>query len=156
MKRNICIQLKAAALLIVFSLNTILAFACAIGIYMGYNSKHHYHDEAEKTEATTMHEHACGKQHQHQHENKHQHDLKKNTEKKDCCNDNAISFQKIDKALNGSLNTVNKVPAFVLLINDFQTADTYKYAGIQTHQYLLPLFHPPPPDILVLIGRFQI
>jgi ABC-type nickel/cobalt efflux system permease component RcnA len=154
MKKNIAIQLKAAALLIVFSLNTILGFACAIGIDMGYNSKHHHHDETKKTE--TMHEDVGDKQHQHQHENKHQHDLKKSTEKNDCCNDNAISFQKIDKALDSSLNTLVKLPAFVLLVNDFQTAATYKYAGITTHQYLLPLFHPPPPDILVLIRRFQI
>jgi hypothetical protein len=156
MKKNISIQLKAAALLIVFSLNTILGFACAIGIDMGYNSKHHHHDETKKTE--TMHEDVGGEQHQHQHqhENKHQHDLKKSTEKNDCCNDNAISFQKIDKALDSSLNTLVKLPAFVLLVNDFQTADIYKYAALQTHQYFVPLFHPPPPDILVLIGRFQI
>jgi hypothetical protein len=154
MKKNISIQLKAAALLIVFSLNTILGFACAIGIDMGYNSKHHHHDEIKNTE--TMHEDVGDKQHQHQHENKHQHDLKKSTEKNDCCNDNAISFQKIDKALDSSLNTLVKLPAFVLLVNDFQTADIYKYAALQTHQYFVPLFHPPPPDILVLIGRFQI
>lgn len=99
MKRNICIQLKAAALLIVFSLNTILGSACAIGIDMGYNSKHHYHDEAEKTEATTMHEHAGGKQHQHQHENKHQHDLKKIHKKKTAATITLSVFKKLIKPL---------------------------------------------------------
>ena len=41
MKKNSSIQLKAAFLLIVFALNTVLGFACSMGLDMGYNKSHH-------------------------------------------------------------------------------------------------------------------
>ena len=79
MKRNISIQLKAALLLIVFSLNTVIGFACAMGVDMGFNT--HHHDEEEATE-TTVHVHADGKKHQHHNEAaKHYHDSNKDSEK---------------------------------------------------------------------------
>ena len=34
------IQLKAAFLLLVFAFNTVLAFACSLGLKMGYNNRH--------------------------------------------------------------------------------------------------------------------
>lgn len=62
MKKNRSIQLKAAFLLIVFSLNTIVGFACSLGLDMGYNSKHHGEETA--TEAV-VHIHKDGKKHIH-------------------------------------------------------------------------------------------
>ena len=64
MKRNISIQLKAAFLLLVFAFNTVVGFACAVGINMGFNAPHH-HDEEEAIETTVHHHHAGGKAHQH-------------------------------------------------------------------------------------------
>lgn len=46
MKNNLSIQLKAAFLLAIFSLNVVVGFACSIGIDMGFN-KHHHDDEME-------------------------------------------------------------------------------------------------------------
>ncbi len=62
MKKNKSIQFKAAFLLIVFSLNTIVGFACSLGLDMGYNSTHHGEDAA--TEAV-VHIHKDGKKHIH-------------------------------------------------------------------------------------------
>lgn len=50
----------------VFSLNTIVGFACSLGLDMGYNSKHH--EEDAETEAV-VHIHKDGKKHIH-HEKK--------------------------------------------------------------------------------------
>ena len=41
MKSPASIKLKAAFALIVFSLNTVVGFACFAGLDMGYNSTHH-------------------------------------------------------------------------------------------------------------------
>ena len=62
MKKNRSIQLNAAFLLVVFSMNTIVGFACSLGLDMGYNSKHHGEDAA--TEAV-VHIHKDGKKHVH-------------------------------------------------------------------------------------------
>ena len=70
MKKNISIQLKAAFLLIVFGLNTMVGFACAIGVDMGFNTTNH-HDE----EATEVHQHADGSKHDHHNQaSKHEHE----------------------------------------------------------------------------------
>ena len=44
--------------MIVFSLNTIIGFACAVGIDMGFNSTDHHDEEATET---SVHIHADGK-----------------------------------------------------------------------------------------------
>ena len=61
MQKDISIKLKATLLLIVFSMNTVVGFACAMGVDMGYNNSHH---EAEATEVA-VHVHADGKKHHH-------------------------------------------------------------------------------------------
>ena len=44
MSTSIYIQLKAALLLLVFGLNTIIGFACAVGVDMGFNTSHHHNN----------------------------------------------------------------------------------------------------------------
>lgn len=61
MKKSKSIQLKAAFLLTVFALNTVVGFACSLGVDMGFNSGHH---EEKPTKA--VHVHADGKKHIHQ------------------------------------------------------------------------------------------
>jgi hypothetical protein len=92
MKRNRSIKLKAIFLLVVFTLNTAVTFACAVGLNMGFNRSHHQeelavkphghagHDESAMLRAENKHKphgHAPGtKAHRHSHENK---DVKINT-----------------------------------------------------------------------------
>ena len=107
MKNSISIQIKAAFLVIVFSLNTIIGFACAIGINMGFNSTHHHHDE----EATEMSEHHTGaKFHHHDEDSENPKEASmqqhsSNNEKDNCCNHTVIQFNEIDKSANHSFNT---------------------------------------------------
>ena len=87
LNRNTSIKLKAAFLLIVFSLNIIIGFACSVNldkvfttsthhdvkepktiVHMHADGKKHIHHEKEETKAT-VHIHADGKKHVH-------HDLK--------------------------------------------------------------------------------
>lgn len=49
MNRNSGIQRKAAFLLIVFLLNTVVGFACSVGMEMGAVEHHHHSSKTEKT-----------------------------------------------------------------------------------------------------------
>jgi predicted 3-demethylubiquinone-9 3-methyltransferase (glyoxalase superfamily) len=153
MKRNISIQLKAALLLVVFGLNTVVGFACSMGVDVGFNTAHH-HDEATKV---SLHIHADGKKHQHHQEaNKHQHD-KKGTSKKDgCCNDKVISFQILDKNLNQNSKTAIDVPGFAAILSSFFGTTILKTVPAVPQKHIVPTSHPPPPDIRIAIRSFQI
>ncbi len=154
MSRNTSIQLKAAFLLSVFALNTVVGFACAVGVDMGFNSKHHI--ELEQS-AAPIHVHPDGKKHHHDDEaNKNHHDKKENSKKDDCCNDQVTKFQNLDKALTQSVNVAISAPAFVAIINTFFTSNFFNVAKVFAQKDNAILFHPPPPDILIAIQRFQI
>jgi len=88
MKSNKVIQLKAVFLLAVFILNTMVGFACAVGMDMGFNSKHHHHKEG-----TTLHHHQ---------------------DNENCCNDEAIQFSQLDKLLTQAVNTGVEAPVALL------------------------------------------
>ena len=108
-------KIQALFLLSVFSLNTVVGFACSVGFDMGFNSKHHHDQEA--TEAV-VHIHADGKKHIHQekkenhkHNKSHQGQDKnhhKSKEGKDnCCNDEVLKFEQLDKSVPYSLNIIH-------------------------------------------------
>ena len=153
MKRNNFIQLKAAFLLVVFALNTVVGFACVVGVDMGFNTAHHHDEEATEV---SVHVHANGKKHQHHHEANNDHQDKKDTSKKDdCCNDKVIKFQNLDKSLSQNSNVAINAPVFVAILSSFFGLDIFKPAQVIPEKYF-EFFHPPPPDILIVIQRFQI
>lgn len=154
MKRSISIQLKAAVLLIVFGLNTMVGFACAVGLDMSFNTTHH-HDE----EAIEVHEHADGIKHNHhQQTEKHQQDENKSEkkEKGGCCNDDVQKFQSLDKALTQNVKTITDVPVFAAIISSFLGIDIFNIAKAYPPKYKARYFYPPPPDIRIAIQSFQI
>ena len=57
MKQNRSIQIKATFLLLVFSFNIVVGFACGLGVNMGFNS----HEQENKKGVSKIHEHADGK-----------------------------------------------------------------------------------------------
>jgi hypothetical protein len=91
MKLSRTIQLKAVFLLAVFTLNTMVGFACAVGLDMGFNSKHHHHKDDTIT---------------HHHQNN-----------ENCCNDEAIQFSQLDKLLAQAVNIGIETP--VILVQNF-------------------------------------
>jgi len=100
MKQSTSIQLKAALLLVIFGLNTVVGFACSIGIRMGFNTGH-YHEEA-----TEVHIHANGKTHYHEKSgHKHSH---KDT-KDDCCNDKVLKISQTDKVIPQTAKLISPV-----------------------------------------------
>ena len=157
MKNNISIQLKAAFLIIVFSLNTIIGFACAIGIDMGFNAAHHHDEDA--IEVST-HIHADGKKHIHHNETGKHHDEagdqhKSKGGKDDCCNDKVIKISQLDKSVP-QLTAVNPV-FFTTFISSFYNPDILFVSQQNISiKYFVRSYHPPIPDIRIAIQSFQI
>ncbi|MDP4284660.1 MAG: hypothetical protein Q8891_09560 [Bacteroidota bacterium] len=142
MKKIKPIQLKAAFLLIVFSLNTIIGFACAVGLDMGFNS---HHQEESSFASASIHHHGASVQ-KHQTKN----------DKDNCCNGEVMKFQKIDKALASSINVVNPV-SFTSYVASFYNIDILSApTQILGIKYFVRSHHPPIPDIRIAIRSFQI
>ena len=143
MKRNKPIRLKAAFLLIVFSMNMIIGFACTVGMDMGFNSPHH--EESSIASSASMHHHGV---------NIKNHQTKNN--KDNCCNDEVMQFQKIDKALASSINVINPV-SFTSYVASFYNIDILSHSTqISDIKYFVRSHHPPIPDIRIAIRSFQI
>lgn len=162
MNKKISIQLKAAFLLLVFALNTVVGFACAIGVDRSFNAKHHHE------EATTpvVHVHSDGKKHIHEKTSKHDygkkshHDGEDNDNTKEnkdnCCKDQVLKFEQLDKSIANTF--AYSSPVF---FTDFMTSFYYKGAlysseDIPKIKYFVRSYHPPISDIRIAIRSFQI
>jgi len=142
MKRNKSIQFKAAFLLMAFSLNSVVGFACAAGLDMGFNSNHH---EESGMEVSENHHHEANT-------NCHQ----TNSHKDNCCNNGVVKFQQIDKNIETSFSLIGpsfftSFPASFYNIDILSSGN--KSSGIY---YLVRKHRPPITDIRVAIQSFQI
>ncbi len=160
-------------------MNTLVGFACAVGIDMGFNSTHHHeeateatvhihadgarHHHDEKAAKTSLHVHADGKKHIHHNEATKHHDEADNDHHKskdgkdDCCNDKVTQFAQLDKALSPSLSFVIN-PVFVTaFISSFSNIDVFFFSQASPDiKYFVRSYHPPIPDIRIAIQSFQI
>jgi hypothetical protein len=159
MTQNTSIKIKAALLLLIFSMNTVIGFACSVGLDLGFNSTHHHEEEA--TAGASVHVHAGGKKHHIEskatdHQNKLNADSYKSQEDKDnCCNDKVTKFSLLDKAIPQPF-TVNPI-FFTVFISSFYNIDILGASQFtKSTKYLVRGHHPPIPDILIAIQRFQI
>ena len=145
------IKIKSAFLLAVFSMNTVMGFACAMGLNMGYNNSHH---ETEATEVG-VHVHANGKKHHHDEKPVANHHDKKDASKKDdCCTNEVMQFQQLDKSLAAKVGI--DIPVFVAISIAYFGINIFETVKLPAQKYSARHFHPPPPDICIAIQRFQI
>ncbi len=158
MKIRRSIQFKAAFLIIVFSLNTMIGFACAVGIDMGFNTSHHHDEEATEI---SVHVHSDGKKHIHHEAAKHydepDNDHHKSNGKDNCCNDKVIKFNEVDKSASHSLNTGISPVFFTTFLTSFYSANILYTSFINTAiNYFVRSYHPPISDIRIKVQSFQI
>jgi len=179
MNQKISIQLKALFLLLLFSLNTVVGFACALGMDMGFNTSHH---KSDATEVKEIHVHADGAKHHHdsasdnqpadKHEsgpaNHHRHnDNKPALQQQDgksiagqdeggCCSNEVLKFQSLDKNLNQTTNSIADEPVFVAMLSTFLGIDLIGIVKEVPAKLKARFYYPPPPDIRIAIQRFQI
>ena len=130
-------------MIVVFSMNMIIGFACAIGIDMGFNTCHE-----EKTEIRA-HEGA------HHHDEAGTHHKSKGC-KGNCCNDHVIKFSQVDKSLPQSFAGFHDL-LFTTLISSFYNIDVlHTSTTLVNIKYFVRSHHPPIPDIRIAIQSFQI
>lgn len=179
MNKKISIQLKAVFLLLVFSLNTVVGFACALGMDMGFNTSHHNSDA---TEVKEIHVHADGAKHHHDSAsdnqladkdesgsaNHHRHNNNKfalqqqdgksiaGQDEGGCCSNEVLKFQSLDKNLNQTTNNIADAPVFIAMLSTFLGVDLVSIIRDVPSKYKSRFYYPPPPDIRIAIQRFQI
>jgi hypothetical protein len=165
LKQTLSIKIRAMVLLVVFALNTIVGFACSVGVDMGFNTKHHDDDKA--TEAV-VHVHTDGKKHVHQekkedhkHDKSHNHDQvinhhKSGDDKDDCCNGKVRSFQQLEKTVPNSVSLVHPV-FFTAFLASYYNINIIPHPDVvKDIKPFVRSYHPPIPDIRIAIQSFQI
>jgi len=157
-------KIIAAFLLTVFSLNTVVGFACSVGIDMGFNSKHHHYEDA--TEAV-VHIHYDGKKHihyekkenhnpgkSHHHEQANNHH-KSGNKKDNCCNDQILQFEQLDKSVPHSLNIIHPI-SLTAFFDAFYNVILPSSDIVKDIKQFVRSYHPPISDIRIAIQSFQI
>ena len=177
MRQNKSIKLKAAFLLTVFALNTVVAFACSMGLNMGYNKHHHSTEKVQPVASAHSHSHEPGTKphhhttpatHSHDGNAKHSHDRnhshgndaashqnEKSSSNDDCCTDTAIKIQTEHKKLQQSQSFDIKAPVFVAFLSAFLGLDLAPERATTATKFLVPQYYPPP-DIRIAIQSFLI
>ena len=151
------IKLKAAVLCIVFASNTILGFACAVGVDMALIKRIVHHVGIMEAPESSLGVHDVGKKHHHKDEKKAPgKDDCCNKEKDDCCNKKVVLFEHLDKTITQPATATFAVP-FVEL-PPFLSLNTriYSATSITVLNHIIRNLHPPPEDIRVSIRSFQI
>ena len=160
MKLITFIQLKAAFLSIVFSLNTVIGFACSMGMDFGLNVAHQKDKSFPKI---PEHVHADGKRHEH-HNNtsKHLgeasgHDHTSKEGKDNCCADKVVKFAQVDKSLSPSFDFQSNIIFITTFVSSFYNINILAASQVtKSTKYFVRSHHPPIPDIRIAIQSFQI
>ncbi len=152
MKSNNTIQIKAALLLLVFSLNTLLGFACSLGLNLGYN-KHHHKEEVAATSSLMAH-HEKGSTHNSHEEKKQSHH--QSDSDKDCCGNGVTSFNLLNKTLSHQVELVHPDLFVAIIATRFNSGSLAYINATKNIQWFVQSHHPPIPDIRIAIQSFQI
>ena len=152
MKRSISIHFKAAFLLLVFALNTLVGLACALGVDMRFNTSNHHKEEATEV---VVHTHADGKKHQHKKASHHDANQKKD-EKGGCCSDSVVKFSQLDKSVPQPDTIINPVFFIAFVPTWFNININYSSQTSTSIKYFVRCYHPPIPDIRIAIQSFLI
>ena len=169
MKPPTTIKIKALFLLVTFSLNSVVGFACSVGVDMGFNSHHHHsHDSGkhhEHSDADNHHEHDGSKSHGHEHGLKSNsysdfdHNIASFTSpgEDNCCKDFVVGFQNMDKMVAKVCGGIQQLQAAIspYIIPVITGLDLNK--GFLRHFQIPPKeIDLPPPDIMIIVQSFLI
>jgi len=164
-------------MLVVFSLNTLVGFACSVGLRMGSNAPHHGTEEGEvhihkdgkkhvhqtaakqkhhSKEEGKVHIHKDGKKHVHQPvAEKNHHDQGSAAPKEDgCCKEKVVKLQTADKNFQFAKTSIS-APVYILP-GKYLVPVPFKAVHPDLQEYIACHFHPPPRDIRIDIQSFQI
>ena len=158
MNKTLAIQLKAAFLLFIFSLNMFVGFACSIGLNSANNTSHHPPEIVKKAPHAHSHKHGkAGKDHEHSNTKPHDHKTghKGEKDKKGCCNDEVQKVQQLDKNINSNVKNIGFHEIAGVLETHYHIYSVI-LSNINPTKLRERFFYPPPLNILLKIQRFQI
>lgn len=103
-------KIKAAILLLVFALNTVVSFACSVGL-LDFSKEHHKHDATHSHDKANNHEITSHHHDENVDLTNHQHldsdnNYTQSEEENNCCSDDVVKVSTLDKAVT----TVNQNP----------------------------------------------
>jgi hypothetical protein len=148
------IKLKAIFLLLVFSCNTLVGFACAAGIDMGFNSKHHHHPNDFEVASAPKVIPTDDNIHHH-----HDEEINKNKKSSDdnCCDKGVMEFSQLDKLLSQVQNLeISSPPTIIIAHHHYNLSDIATTEKNQKQIQTVRRCFPNAPDIRVSIQSFQI
>lgn len=169
------IQFKAAFLLFVFSLSTIVGFACSVGLNTTFTTDHHKETaghQQKSHEHGKSHVHAASDDHHqtpvshhkkpsghHQEEANHHKQVNYPLESPEdnCCKDEVAKFEKYEKRIPKTFN-YNIQPQFVTLIfnTTFNIGVKASHIYIPSNKYFVRNHHPPIANTRIAIQSFLI
>lgn len=167
-------KIKALFLLAVFSLNTVVAFACSVGVVMGFNREHHsystkaqavdhlhyksdkrnvHHEKKESLRHSKEHKHSSSITHQHGNSS---HPHTTGSDKENCCKDEVVKLNQTDKFVPLSFKLVHPV-FFTAFLASYDHHKLLPYSGVVKEiKPFVRSYHPPIPDVRIAIQSFQI
>jgi hypothetical protein len=174
-------SLKASFLLAVFSLHTVVSTACSLGIHIDASCNNHNDYKTIKTsghinqnckklsfqEGETIHQHGQKTvrkiAHSHEGIKKHNHQSKRTTHNQklvaelsnNCCNDDIMNVNQPDKAYTKFV--LFNALFFTAFFSDFLSNNILAVSqATPSIKYFVRSYHPPIPDIRIVIQSFQI
>jgi len=149
MKAKTHIKIMAAALLVVFSLSTLVNFACSLGLNMGFNAHHHAYRSKSKVSGCCEEKNSCD-------DNSAHHDITQKEEQPkndDCCTNGVLAVQKFDKDLNQKTFVITG-GYFIRYFSSHIIEQ--RLASIMAKPEAIRFLFPPPGNIRIEIQSFQI
>ena len=145
MQSQFTIRIKAVFLLVVFSMNSMLGFACSTGMKLGYNANHHVEAGATTRDHCGNIVPAVAT------------DNPTSPEKpQDCCKDQVVKFTLLDKSVCSSVK-VEQPAQFAQDMAVMYCLAAWNSQQVVTPHYFVQSDHPPiSTDIRTVIQSFQI
>lgn len=161
------VQFKAAFLLIVFSLSTVVGFACSVGLDKTFNADHHKetvgqqqnsHEHGESHEHTASADHHREPVSHHGPPADHHKQVSNSQESPDdnCCKDEVAKFEKSEKRIPPSFNNLQPPLAILPFNTPFNINVLISYLHKPSNKYFVRNHHPPIADTRIAIQSFLI
>lgn len=150
MSYKVSIRLRAFFLLLVFYFNTIMGFACAIGVDMNFNTFNHAEMEI-----------SCSGGHSHDYSTQTCHhseaaDSHNGGNEDDCCSDDIVKLIREEKNI-AKLLTIDRPVYTCFYSAPYNNLAISLQNNVKRHtRYFVRNYHPPIPDIRIAIQSFQI
>jgi hypothetical protein len=151
------IKFNAALLFVVFASNTILGFACAVGVDKALIKRIIHHiGNVEATESCSRVYDVDKGLHHDDDKKAPEKDCRCNNEKDDCCNKKVVAFEHLDKTVTQPVAASFALPFIELPPFLSLNSRIYSATSITVLNHIIRNLHPPPEDIRVSIRSFQI